>query len=82
MMDKGEGLRFYQNIKKHEDDSLKEYATYNTLGVYHQLSSRFELKHDMLSGDEGVKVKSMRVNPNLNLDNTPLLHVDPFQIYA
>jgi hypothetical protein len=24
----------------------------------------------------------MRVNPNLNLDNTPLLHVDPFQIYA
>jgi hypothetical protein len=28
----------------------------NTLGVYHQLSSGFKLKHDRLSGDEDVKV--------------------------
>ena len=49
----------------------------NTPGVYHQLSNGFELKHDMLSGDEGIKIKSTRVNSNLNLDSTPLLHVDP-----
>jgi len=28
MMEMGEGPCFYQNIKKHEDDSLKEYATF------------------------------------------------------
>jgi hypothetical protein len=28
----------------------------NTLGVYHQLSSGFKLKHDRSSGDEDVKV--------------------------
>ena len=49
----------------------------NTLGVCHQLSNGFELKHDMLSGDEGVKIKSTRVSSNLNLDNTPYFHVDP-----
>jgi hypothetical protein len=32
----------------------------------------------MISGDEGVKVKSMRVSPNLNLDNAPLLTGWPF----
>ena len=31
---------------------------WNTLGVCHPLSNGFELKHDMLSGDEGVKIKS------------------------
>jgi hypothetical protein len=31
--------------------------SYNTLGVCHQLSSGFELKHDMLNGDDDVKVK-------------------------
>ena len=45
----------------------------NTLGVCHQLSNGFELKHDMLSGDEGVKIKSTRVSSNVNLGNTPLL---------
>ena len=30
----------------------------NTLGVCHQLSNGFELKHDMSSGNEGVKIKS------------------------
>ena len=30
----------------------------NTPGVYHQLSNRFELKHDMSSGNQGVKIKS------------------------
>jgi hypothetical protein len=35
-----------------------EHAACNTPGVYHQLGSRFELKHDRLSGDE----------PNLNLE--------------
>ena len=49
----------------------------NTLGVCHQLSNGFELEHDMLSGDEGVKIKSTRVSSNLNLDNTPYFHVDP-----
>ena len=44
---------------------------YNTLGVCHWLSNGFELKHDMLSGDEGVKIKSTRVSSNLNLGNTP-----------
>ena len=28
MMKKGEGLCFYQNIKKHEDNPLKEYAAF------------------------------------------------------
>jgi hypothetical protein len=28
----------------------------NTPGVYHSLSSEFELKHDRLSGDDDVKV--------------------------
>ena len=45
----------------------------NTPGVCHQLSNGFELKHGMLSGNEGVKIKSTRVSSNLNLDNTPLL---------
>ena len=45
----------------------------NTPGVCHQLSNGFELKHDMLSGDEGVMIKSSRVSSNLNMDNTPLL---------
>ena len=49
----------------------------NTLGVCHQLSNGFELKHDMLSGDEGVKIKSTRVSFNLNLDNAPLLTCGP-----
>ena len=44
----------------------------NTLAVCHQLSNGFELKHGMLSGDKGVKIKSTRVSSNLNLDNTPL----------
>ena len=52
---------------------LCTYRYYNTLGVCHQLSNGFEIKHDMLSGDEGVKVKSTRVSSNLNLENTPLL---------
>ena len=49
----------------------------NTLGVCHQLSNGFELKHDMLSGDEGVKIKSTRVSSNLNLDNAPLFTCGP-----
>ena len=48
---------------------------YNTTGICHQLSNGVELKHDMLSGDEGVKIKSTRVSSILNMDNTPL-HVD------
>ena len=32
----------------------------------------------MLSGDEGVKIKSTRVSFNLNLGNTPLLAYWPF----
>ena len=31
----------------------------------------------MLSGDEGVKIKSTRVSSNLNLDNTPLVTCGP-----
>ena len=52
--------------------------TCNTTGVCHQLSNGFELKHGMLSGDEGVKIKSTRVNSNLNSGNTPLLAYWPF----
>ena len=51
---------------------------YNTPGVCHQLSNGFELKYDMLSGDEGVKIKSTRVSSNLNLGNTHLLAYWPF----
>ena len=50
----------------------------NTPGVCHQLSNGFELKHDMSSGDEGVKIISTRVSSNLNLGNTPLLVYWPF----
>ena len=49
----------------------------NTPGVCHQLSNGFELKHDMLSGYEGVKIRSIRVSSNLNLDNAPLLTCVP-----
>jgi hypothetical protein len=49
----------------------------NTLGVYLQLSSEFELKHDRLSGDKDVKVKPMEISPNLNLDIAPLLTYRP-----
>ena len=45
---------------------------YNTPGVCHQLRNGFELKNDMLSGDEGVKIKSTRASSNLNLSNVPL----------
>ena len=48
---------------------------YNTLGVCHQLSNGFELKHGMLSGDEDVKVKPMEMSPNLNSDIAPLLYI-------
>ena len=65
----------------------------NTLGVCHQLSSGFELQHDkfsgnqelyfkLVSGDKGVGINSLRMSPNLNLDNTPCFYVDPFQRYA
>ena len=47
----------------------------NTLGVCRQLSNGFELKHDMLSGDEDVKVKPMEMSPNLNADIAPLLYI-------
>ena len=47
----------------------------NTPGVYHQLSTGFELKHDRLSDDEDVKVKSMEMSPNLNSDIAPLLYI-------
>jgi hypothetical protein len=47
----------------------------NTPGVCHQLSSGFELKHDILCGDEDVKVKPMKMSPNLNLDIAPLLYI-------
>ena len=50
----------------------------NTPGVCHQLSNGFELKHDMSSDDEGVKIKSTRASSNLNLSNTPLLAYWPF----
>ena len=50
----------------------------NTPGVCHQLSNGFKLKHGMLSGDEGVKIKSTRASSNSNLDKTHLyLHVYP-----
>ena len=50
----------------------------NTLGVCHQLSNGFELKHEMLSGDDGVKITSSRVSSNLNSGNTHLLAYWPF----
>ena len=49
----------------------------NTPGVCHQLSNGFELKHDMLSGDEGVKIKSTRGSSNLNLGHAHLLTCGP-----
>jgi hypothetical protein len=36
------------------------YAFCNTPGVYHSLSSGFELKHDRLIGDDNVKVNLWR----------------------
>ena len=55
----------------------------NTLGVCHQLSNGFELKHGILSDDEDVKVKPIETSPNLNLDIAPLLAYRPlFKIYA
>ena len=50
----------------------------NTPSVSHMQSSGFVLKHDRISGDEGVMVKSMKMSPNINLDNTPLLTCWPF----
>jgi hypothetical protein len=45
-------------------------ACCNTPGVCHQLSSGFELKYDRLSSDEDVKIQSLKMSPNFNLDNT------------
>jgi len=47
----------------------------NTPGDCHQLSNGFELKHGILSDDEGVKVKPMEMSPNLNLNIAPLLYI-------
>ena len=49
----------------------------NTPGVYHQLSNRFELKHDMSSGNQGVKIKSTWWSSNLNLGHAQLLTYGP-----
>ena len=62
---------------------LKLHILCNTLGVCHQLSNGFELKHGILSDDEDVKVKPIETSPNLNLDIAPLLAYRPlFKIYA
>jgi len=54
----------------------------NTPGVCNQLSYGFELNHAMLSGDQGVEVKFMKRKPNLNLHNTPHVHIlTPFSKY-
>jgi hypothetical protein len=49
----------------------------NTPGVCHQLSNGFELKHDMSSGNEGVKIKSTWWRSNLNLGHAHLLTYGP-----
>ena len=49
----------------------------NTPGVCHQLSNGFELKHDMSSGNEGVKIKSTWWSSNLNLGHAQLLTYGP-----
>ena len=49
----------------------------NTPGVYHQLSNGFELKHDMSSGNQGVKVKSTWWSSNLNLGHAKFLTYGP-----
>ena len=49
----------------------------NTPGVCHQLSSGFKLNHDMLSGNEGVKIKSTWWSSNLNLGHAQLLTYGP-----
>jgi hypothetical protein len=48
---KGHTLTFEPKIRK---------VACNTLGVCHSLSSRFELKHDRLSGDDEVKANLQR----------------------
>jgi hypothetical protein len=53
----------------------------NTLGVYHQLGNGFELKHDRLSGDDDANVKPIEINPNLNLDLHPCLHIGSIERY-
>ena len=49
----------------------------NTPGVCHQLSNGFELKHDISSGNEGVKIRSTWQSSNLNLGHTDLLTYGP-----
>ena len=66
--------------KQIEIPSFSSFATLlnvccNTLGICHQLSNGFELKHGMLSDDENVKVKPMEMSPNLNLYIAPLLYI-------
>ena len=62
---------------------ITKVTIYNTLGVCHQWSNGFELKHGILSDDENVKVKPMEISPNLNLDIAPLLYIYVlFKIYA
>ena len=43
--------------------TVKETYMCNTPGICHQLSNGFELKHDMLSGDDGVKINSQERAP-------------------
>jgi hypothetical protein len=50
----------------------------NTRGVCHQLSNGFELKHDMSSDNQGVKIKSTWWSFNLNLGHAQLLTYGPW----
>jgi hypothetical protein len=55
---------------------------YNTLGVCHQLSNEFELKHGRLSGDEDVKAKCMKMSPTWTWITHFCIYVDPVRMYA
>jgi hypothetical protein len=60
----GESCKIFGTLKHLNralaEDSATSAGICNTPGVYHALSSGFELKHDRLSGDDNAKVNLWR----------------------
>jgi hypothetical protein len=88
MMEKGEGPRFYQNIKKREDDSLKEYAAF-PIGVFEDGEESLHFPEEEAHEVDEVQLRSghrlprpfpqqrnpPNVTPNDATDHTPIVSV-------
>jgi hypothetical protein len=88
MMEKGKGPRFYQNIKKHEDDSLKKYAAF-PIRVFEDDEESLHFPEEEAPEVDELQLRSGRqlprpfpqqrnppnVTPNDATDHTPIVSV-------